>query len=147
MKIKLDVDTKKMEKLLGEEMTEQGLKEIEYPTAMEIVNRQRMLVPADTAATKLSIGQHIVESSKTKIVDDIGPETEYSLYLEYGTGIYAENGKGRKGGWFYKDNKGWHFTMGMKARPYIRPSVEKNAKKLFQMITSDFTDWLEKRYG
>lgn len=31
----------------------------------------------------------------------VGTNVEYALYHEYGTGIYAEDGKGRRGWWVY----------------------------------------------
>ena len=40
---------------------------------------------------------------------------EYAPYIEYGTGLFAENNGGRKDvPWNYKDDKGeWHSTSGM----------------------------------
>jgi len=45
---------------------------------------QKTLVPVDTAATKTSINDHYIISTKLKIEDDIGPETDYAPYIEYG---------------------------------------------------------------
>lgn len=45
----------------------------------------------------------------------IGNPEENAIWEELGTGEYALEGKGRKGGWFYKDEKGeGHFTYGKK---------------------------------
>ena len=52
-----------------------------------------------------------------------------------GTGEYALNGDGRKGGWVYKDDKGeFHFTFGKTPlRPFftamtkLKPKLEKMA--------------------
>ena len=45
----------------------------------------------------------------------IGNPEENAVWEEFGTGEYALEGKGRKGGWFYKDEKGeGHFTYGKK---------------------------------
>jgi HK97 gp10 family phage protein len=51
----------------------------------------------------------------------------YGLYVEYGTGIYAEGDKpGRQTPWVYYDNKlnRFVFTRGMKAQPFLFPSHE-----------------------
>ncbi len=45
----------------------------------------------------------------------VASDAENAVYEEFGTGEYALNGNGRKGGWFYKDEKGvGHFTRGKK---------------------------------
>lgn len=107
--------------------------------AKVLSNGMKTLVPVDTAATKASINSHIIEASGTRVVDDIGPETEYAPYLEYGTGEYAENGQGRKGGWRYKDSKGnWHFTLGGHPQPFVRPAAKKNEKNVHRVITVAF---------
>jgi len=50
----------------------------------------------------------------------------YSWYVEMGTGIYAENGDGRKTPWIYFDEKTqeYVFTRGNDPQPFFRPSVE-----------------------
>ena len=67
-----------------------------------------------------------VATGKTKgswksVVDEgemtatIGSPEENAIWEEFGTGEYALGGNGRKGGWFYKDEKGdGHFTYGKK---------------------------------
>ena len=43
----------------------------------------------------------------------IGSPLENAIWEEFGTGEYALHGDGRKGGWFYQDDKGvWHHTYG-----------------------------------
>lgn len=45
----------------------------------------------------------------------IGNPEENAIWEEFGTGEYALNGDGRKGGWYYVDEKGdGHFTYGKK---------------------------------
>jgi hypothetical protein len=57
--------------------------------------------------------RHVVYPSEHRAI--ITNTAEYAPYLEFGTGEYAENGNGRKGGWSYQDPRGnWHFTLGMK---------------------------------
>lgn len=43
----------------------------------------------------------------------VGSPLENAIWEEFGTGEWAINGDGRKGGWYYKDEKGkWHHTYG-----------------------------------
>jgi len=139
MSMKLTVDSKKfVEGMKRLALSEKEMRNIEYAGSRILVNRQRANVPVDKGTTKLSIDSHITESSAAKVIDEVGPETEYAVYLEYGTGEFAESGSGRKGGWFYKDSNGWHFTKGMPARPYIRPSVTNGANEVFNAISQAF---------
>jgi len=45
---------------------------------------QKTLVPVDSGATKLSVNDHYIVKTDTKIENDIGPETEYAPYIEHG---------------------------------------------------------------
>jgi len=50
---------------------------------------------------------------ESKGATTIGSPLENAIWEEFGTGEYALNGDGRKGGWYYKDEKGkWHHTYG-----------------------------------
>lgn len=47
----------------------------------------------------------------------VGSDYENAIWEEFGTGEYALNGDGRKGGWFYVDERGkGHFTYGKHPR-------------------------------
>lgn len=48
-----------------------------------------------------------------KLEGMVGSDSDNAVYEEFGTGEYALDGNGRKGGWWYKDALGkWHFTRG-----------------------------------
>ena len=52
---------------------------------------------------------------ESKGVTTIGSPLENAIWEEFGTGEFALEGNGRKGGWIYKDDKGkWHHTYGKK---------------------------------
>jgi len=56
---------------------------------------------------------------------ETGPTAEYAPYVEYGTGIYAADGTGRKTPWRYKDEEGkWHVTSGQEAQPFAEPGFQ-----------------------
>lgn len=56
------------------------------------------LTPTDTGDLKESI-THTVRGETVYI----GTNMEYAVYVEFGTGIYASDGTGRKGWWVYVD--------------------------------------------
>lgn len=66
----------------------------------------------DTGKTKNSFKHKVVDSEHTAY---IGSNDENAIWEEFGTGEYALEGNGRKGGWVYVDAKGdGHFTRGKK---------------------------------
>lgn len=100
--------------------------------ALAIQSQAKTLAPVDTSNLKTSIN-HKVEVSKLEAY--IGTNCDYAIYVEFGTGEFAENGNGRKGGWVYTDPSGkTHFTMGMKPKPYLRPAYRKNKQALKQLL-------------
>lgn len=59
------------------------------------------------------------EVDESRLEGVVASDTENAIWEEFGTGEYALNGNGRKGGWWYVDEQGKrHFTRGK--RP-IRP--------------------------
>ena len=65
------------------------------------------------------VGSGQLKNSWTYKVDEskgettIGSPLENAIWEEFGTGEYALHGDGRKGGWYYQDDKGkWHHTYG-----------------------------------
>lgn len=69
--------------------------------------------------TRVRTGQ--TKGSWTHVLDEgnlqvqVGSPLENAIWEEFGTGEYALNGDGRKGGWYYVDEFGvGHFTHGKK---------------------------------
>jgi HK97 gp10 family phage protein len=122
------------------------LLQIEGAGAYTLVNGMRMRVPVKSSATKNSISPHIVESSDVRVVDDVGPETNYAPYLEYGTGIFAEKGNGRKDGWVYFDGQRFWFTRGMKPQAFIRPTAFEDFEKVIRAIGTALGQFLISRW-
>lgn len=77
----------------------------------------------DTGTLANSI-THQMADSYTVVV---GTNTPYAVYVEFGTGIYAENGQGRKTPWAYRDRKGeLHWTRGVRPRPFLKTAIQNN---------------------
>ncbi|MHD0286849.1 HK97-gp10 family putative phage morphogenesis protein [Weissella tructae] len=74
---------------------------------------------------------------ETKVT--VGSNLEYATYQEFGTGEFAENGKGRKGGWAYKDPKTGKriFTLGNKPTKFLRRAFRDNKQRVETKIAND----------
>lgn len=60
---------------------------------------------------------------------------EYAPYVEYGTGLFAENGGRTDVPWSYQDDEGeWHSTSGMPPSPYMRPALNENREQILRLI-------------
>jgi len=83
--------------------------------------------PADTGRLRRSIATEV--NDKEAIV---GTNVVYAPYVEYGTGLFATYGDGRKDvPWRYKDDLGnWHTTLGMKPRPFMSRALQSNKEKI-----------------
>lgn len=113
---------------------------------MKIIDYATLLVPVGTAdstgvegyvggALKASLTYAVSLAEKTVTV---GSALLYALYVELGTGIFAEKGNGRKTPWVWKDQNGkWHFTRGMAPRPFLRPAVEDHIKELQEIAVEE----------
>lgn len=82
---------------------------------------------------------HRITNKGGIITGQIGSPTDYAPYVEYGTGEFAENGAGRKGGWSYQTPDGeWHHTDGMQPQPFLRPAFRENKANIENVIGQKF---------
>jgi len=100
------------------------VKRIVAETAEMIVSQAKALAPVDEGHLKNSINVHYYNRGLSA---EIIVGAEYAIYVEYGTGIYAKDGNGRKTPWvYYSDKLGRYvYTRGIHAQPYWNPSVER----------------------
>ena len=93
--------------------------------------------PVDEGLLRASI-THEVKTDGQKITGYIGSNLDYAPYVHYGTGIYAENGQGRKTPWiWYGDSVKWrggHWTKGQKPKPFLREAMTKNKSKIEKIL-------------
>lgn len=102
----------------------------------ELVSQTAQNTPVDTGQLKGSWTANVEETVAT-----IGSPLERAIWVEFGTGDYALNGDGRKGGWAYKDPKTGEsiWTHGMKPRrPFhnayttLKPKLIKHIQDVFR---------------
>lgn len=79
----------------------------------------------------------------------IGTNVEHGIYVEFGTGIHAEGGDGRKEPWWYyyegkNGPRGWRRTKGQKPQPWLRPALDDNKDRVPKLFKREIADELKK---
>jgi HK97 gp10 family phage protein len=86
--------------------------------------------PKDTGALKQSITSKVENGTGV-----VFTPLEYAPYIEYGTGLFAEEAGRADVPWCYQDDKGvWHSTSGQKPQPFMRPALDENRERIIQII-------------
>jgi HK97 gp10 family phage protein len=63
---------------------------------------------------------------------------EYAPYVEFGTGLFAEEGGRLDVPWNYQDDKGeWHRTSGQHPQPFMRPALDENREEIKRIIAEE----------
>lgn len=76
-----------------------------------------------------------VDTSGDVIEGVVYTPLEYAPYVEYGTGLFAEDGGRQDVPWNYKDDEGnWHSTSGMKPQPFMRPALNDNREAILRYL-------------
>ncbi len=92
----------------------------------------------DTGKTKGS-WEHKVDEQKQEAY--IGSNYENAIWEEFGTGIYAVKGNGRKTPWTYKDEKGnWHKTRGKKPRRALQNAFNQKESEIINIAKQTFKE-------
>lgn len=85
--------------------------------AINVQREAKRNCPVDTGRLRASIR---FESLNDGYAAMVYSDVKYADYVEYGTGIYANNGQGRRTPWMYFSNKyGWVKTRGQKANMMV----------------------------
>lgn len=111
------VDSQKLNEALGK--------------ACAIVERAaKEKAPNDTGELRRSITSK-VEGNQGIVYTPL----EYAPYIEYGTGLFAEEGGRTDVPWCYRDDEGnWHTTSGMHPHPYMRPALNENRAEIIRIV-------------
>ena len=109
-----------------------------YNSKSKISWRRTGLLKARTKGDEKARIEHgmIVTSTRSR--------TKYAKYIEFGTGIFAKGGKGRKTPWVYKTNTGKFLTTsGAKARPFLAVAMRIKRKATISNINKGLFKFLE----
>nr|WP_245916800.1 HK97-gp10 family putative phage morphogenesis protein [Bacillus fungorum] len=101
-----------------------------------VSSKARLLSPVDTSNLRNSISS---KAELEKVV--IGTSADYGIYVEKGTGIFAEDNNGRQTPWMYRDPKTGKMvkTQGQRPQPFLRPAAENNKPQIIQVGTSTYS--------
>lgn len=84
--------------------------------------------------------KHRVENDGSTIKGIVYTPLFYAPYVEYGTGLFAENGGRTDVPWAYEDVKGeWHYTSGQHPAPFMRPALNENRERILDIIKKGLT--------
>ena len=109
------------------------------PEKLERTLMKACLVVERAAKQKAPKGTGELQRSITSKVEDgqgiVYTPLEYAPYVEYGTGLFAEEGGRKDVPWCYQDDEGnWHSTSGMKPQPYMRPALDENREEILRVL-------------
>lgn len=111
------------------------------------------LALADLTGTLAKCGAVVERRAKQKCPKDLGElarsiqfevdgdtctiftPLEYAPYVEYGTGLFAEQGGRKKVPWRYqKANGEWYTTKGQHPQPYLRPAFTEAQGEIITLL-------------
>lgn len=91
--------------------------------------------PKDTGELRRSITSK-VEGQGANTEGIVSTPLEYAPYIEFGTGLFAEEGGRTDVPWAYKDEKTGEliWTCGNKPQPYLRPALNENREEIKRIL-------------
>lgn len=76
-----------------------------------------------------------VETEGEDIIGVVYTPLEYAPYVEFGTGLFAEEVGRTDVPWSYQDEQGnWHSTSGMPPQPFMRPALYENREEIKRIL-------------
>ena len=129
--------TKRLEEMVDTKKLEAAMKK----ACALVEGEAKKNAPKGTGELRRSIESKTQVEGK-EVTGVVFTPLEYAPYIEYGTGLFAESGNGRKDvPWHYKDDKGeWHSTSGMHPHPFMRPALDDNRDKVMNIIKEGILD-------
>ena len=107
------------------EAVDEKVKTFLYESSELLKGQAVQITPVKTGQLK---GSWDYKVDLTRKESKIGSPLENAIWNELGTGEYAANGDGRKGGWYYVDDDGnGHFTHGKRPNHTLQKTFD--AKK------------------
>jgi HK97 gp10 family phage protein len=102
---------------------------------LTVEREAKMNAPRGTGDLARSITSK-VETNGNEVIGTVFTPLEYAPYVEYGTGLFAEAGDGRKDvPWNYQDDEGnWHSTSGQHPQPFMRPALDENREQILKIL-------------
>lgn len=107
--------------------------------SLVIENQAKINCPVDKGNLRQSITHQV-----DKNVGVVGTNVSYAPYVEFGTGLFAEQGNGRQTPWSYQTADGqWHTTLGQKPQPFLRPAYNEKKKEVIDTVVADIREQIK----
>lgn len=121
----------------GREQVLETLMENMQAACLRVETDAKRDCPVDMGTLRASIHSE-VDQEPDRVIGRIGSELDYAPYVHNGTGIYAQDGTGRKTPWCYEVKagkyKGFHWTLGQKPQPFLQNAVIKNREAISRLL-------------
>lgn len=90
--------------------------------------------PAGSGELRRSITSKVIRLGN-RIEGVVFTPLEYAPYVEFGTGLFAENGGRTDVPWVYRaDNGEFYSTYGQHPHPFMRPAFNANRARVIEMM-------------
>lgn len=118
-----------------------GLEDAMKKAVLLVEREAKMKAPRGSGDLARSITSK-VETTGEEVVGTVFTPLFYAPYVEYGTGLFAEDGNGRKDvPWHYQDDAGeWHTTSGQHPQPFMRPALDENREQILRILSEGVID-------
>ena len=105
-------------------------------TLDHVAGKAKEKVGVGTGALRADTRSLGVEIVGDEVHGAVGNSLEYAIYHHQGTGIYAEEGNGRKTPWVYEDPKTGEkiYTRGSKPNPYLKDTIEQEQSTISKLL-------------
>lgn len=140
-KVKVDVSKAIVRLKSIRQGTIENMAEVTKNATAAMLNETQREAPKDTG--ELAQKQRMtINNSGARIEGRVETYAEHAVYVHEGTGIYARGGKGRKTPWGYtvesgrSKYKGFHWTRGQKAQPWMEDIVKRRKPDIVRMYRS-----------
>ena len=120
----------KLYKLKDIKSYEEALKK----ACMLVERAAKQKAPKGNGELRRSINSRI-DIEGDELIGVVYTPLEYAPYVEYGTGLFAEEQGRQDVPWHYQDDEGnWHSTSGMPPHPYMRPALNENREEILRLL-------------
>lgn len=110
---------------------------------VQMAAKEKVPRRTSTLMRSIIVGEEEVKATAASV--RVGPSEPYGKHVEYGTGIYAEGGKGRQTPWRFKTGDGsWVTTRGQRPQPFMRPAWDENQDKAIAEIKDILAELVNK---
>lgn len=122
---------------LGKPLSNDNIEAILTRACLLVERSARQKAPKGKTGDLRKYINHKVEGTEGIVFNPL----EYAPYVEYGTGLYAENGGRTDVPWAYEDEETGEliWTAGQHPMPFMRPALDENRKEIIQMFREGIT--------